>query len=182
MNEHFLAAWSATGRAEGGYVDNPNDKGGRTNHGITEQVARAHGYTGHMRDLPKEVATRIAYEQYWQIIRLDDVAQISLAIALEMFDSAFLCGQATVVTWLQRCLNVANRQERDYPDIRVDGLMGRLTIASLRAFINKRGMNGETAMLNALNGLQSAHFTTIAERREANEEFWFGWQLNRVRL
>lgn len=180
--DHFLTAWSATGRAEGGYVNNPKDSGGPTNHGITEQVARAHGYTGDMRDLPKDRATEIAKEQYWNIMRLDDVAALSPAIAKEMFDTGILCGQARVVTWLQRCLNVGNRQQFDYPDIQADGLMGRLSIAALRAFLAKRGNAGETALLNALNGLQSAHFTTLAERREKDEEFWFGWQLNRVRI
>lgn len=176
----FEAAWSETGRAEGGYVNNLNDSGGATNHGITEQVARAHGFKGDMRDLSKERATQIAKAQYWDVMRLDDVAALSEPIAREMFDAGFLSGAATAVAWLQRCLNVGNRQQFDYPDILADGLMGALSIAALKAFLNKRGRDGETALLNALNGLQSAHFTTLAERRAKDESFWFGWQLNRV--
>lgn len=176
----FQSAWTKTGRAEGGYVDNPKDSGGPTNHGITEQVARAHGFVGHMRDLPKSRADEIAKAQYWDIMKLDHVAQLSAPIAEEMFDSGFLCGQATVVTWLQRLLNVANRQQRDYPDISADGLMGMISIASLRAYLNRRGRDGEVVLYNALNGLQSAYLTGLAERREKDEEFWFGWQLNRV--
>ena len=38
---------------EGGYVNNPKDPGGATNHGVTEAVARKHDYRGHMKDLPK---------------------------------------------------------------------------------------------------------------------------------
>ena len=46
-------------RAEGGYVNDPQDKGGETNYGITVAVARANGYTGPMRDLTVAVARDI---------------------------------------------------------------------------------------------------------------------------
>lgn len=180
--DHFHEAWRRTGRAEGGYVYNLHDSGGATNHGITEQVARAHGYKGDMRDLPKEFAEKIAKEQYWDIMRLDDVAALSPAIAFEMFDTGFNIGQARVVRFLQRCLNVANRQQRDYADIVVDGLIGRLTLHSLRMFLSFRARDGETWMLRALNGLQAAYYIELAERREKDEEFVFGWILQRVRI
>lgn len=178
----FHRAWAKTGKAEGGYVDNPKDSGGATNHGITERVARAHGYMGDMRDLPRDRAIEIAKEQYWDIMRLDDVAGLSEPIAQEMFDSGFLCGHALTVSWLQRLLNVANRQARDYPDLLADGLMGKISIATLRAYLLRRGRDGETVMHNALNGLQSAFLTELAERRDKDEEFWFGWQLHRIRF
>lgn len=49
---------------EGGYSNNPADPGGETNHGVTVQVARDHGYTGSMRELPKETAQQIYVGSY----------------------------------------------------------------------------------------------------------------------
>lgn len=50
---------------EGGYTNNPKDKGGATNWGITEATARAHGYTGEMINLTRAEAFSILEEDYW---------------------------------------------------------------------------------------------------------------------
>lgn len=174
----FLSAWQSTGREEGGYVNDPRDSGGETNWGITATVARAHGYLGDMRDLSQERARQIAKEQYWDIMRLDDIAQLSFSIARELFDSGFNVGQSIVGQWLQRCLNVALPGS----PLRVDGLIGRVTISALNQFLKKRGADGELVLLRALNSFQSVHYTELAERREKDEAFWFGWQLRRVEV
>lgn len=63
-------------RSEGGFVDHPSDPGGATNHGVTERVARQHGYTGDMRDLPLSVATTIYRKQYWAMIKADQLPEV----------------------------------------------------------------------------------------------------------
>ena len=44
---------------EGGFSDHPADRGGATRWGITEAVARAHGWTGPMREFPRAEAEAI---------------------------------------------------------------------------------------------------------------------------
>ena len=44
---------------EGGYSDHPADTGGATRWGVTERVARAHGYRGDMRSYPRADAVAV---------------------------------------------------------------------------------------------------------------------------
>jgi lysozyme family protein len=53
-------------RREGGYSNNPNDSGGETMWGVTDRVARANGYAGPMKDMPREVAKNIYFASYVQ--------------------------------------------------------------------------------------------------------------------
>lgn len=176
----FEKALKHTLGIEGGYSNHPADSGGKTRYGITEAKARAFGYTGPMSELPIELATQIYREDFWDIIRLDQVAELSEPVALEMFDTGVNCGIGTPVRFLQRLLNAFNREETDYGDIAVDGVMGRNTLAALRAFLARRGKLGSQVLVEALNSLQGAFYTDLAERRPKDEAFMFGWFANRV--
>ena len=166
---------------EGGYVANPADKGGPTCFGITEAVARANGYRGAMRDLPREEAAAIYTRLYWLRPRFDQVAQRSARIAAELFDTGANMGPAVAVTFLQRALTALNRNAKDYPDLVPDGRIGPQTLAALDAFLTIRGQaSGETVLLRALEALQGERYLRLAERRPANETFLYGWLANRI--
>lgn len=77
-----LAILGAVFALEGGYADNPADPGGKTNHGITEQVARQHGYQGDMRELPKGFAERIYAQDYIERPNFHRVIALSPAFVL----------------------------------------------------------------------------------------------------
>jgi len=66
---------------EGGYSNHPADRGGPTNFGIAEAVARAHGYRGSMRDLPRDEAAAIYKRLYWLRPKFDQVAKRSQAVS-----------------------------------------------------------------------------------------------------
>ena len=178
----FDQAWGVTVGHEGDFSDHAEDSGGATRFGITEAVARANGYVGPMHALSYDLARAIGYEQYWKQNRLDEVGAISNRLALELFDTGYNMGIGTAAQFLQRVLNALNRNGSDYPDQKVDGVLGNMTIYALRRFMAVRRKDGETVLLRAVNSLQCAGYIAIAERREKDEKFVFGQILNRVAL
>ena len=165
---------------EGGYSDHPADRGGPTRWGITQAVARAHGYAGDMRSFPVEKAKAIYRERYWQAPGFAAIAEHAPGIAAEMFDTGVNMGTGTASAFLQRALNALNRNGRDFPDMAVDGRIGAVTIAALRAFLRERGKAGEAVLLKAIEALQGERYISLAESRPANEAFLYGWIANRI--
>lgn len=167
-------------KREGGYVAHPNDRGGPTAYGITEAVARANGYTGLMRDFKRDMAAAIYMRRYVNEPGFNKVLAVSGVIGEEMIDTGVNMGVSIPGPWLQRILNALNQQGRTFPDLVVDGAIGPATIAALRAVLEQRGYNGEVAIARALNCMQGARYLEITENRPANEDFFFGWMVNRV--
>lgn len=168
---------------EGGYSDHPSDSGGKTMYGITEEVARAYGYVGEMKDMPLSVARRIYRERYWDALKLDEVAQLAPKVAGELFDSAVNCGQGSAGTWLQRALNAFNRRGELYPEVGVDGAIGRMSIAALKAYVaaySRFGADAEAVLMRCLNSQQGAFYLGLSQQRQKDEDFVFGWFRNRV--
>ena len=166
--------------AEGGYVNDPKDAGGETNWGITVAVARASGYVGPMKDMPKSVARDIYRDKYVVKPGFAGVASVSEAIAAELVDTGVNMGPATAIIFLQRVLNALNNEGSTYADVKVDASLGPATMSALRRYLQLRGKHGEVVMLRALNALQGARYIELAESRPANERFAFGWLANRV--
>lgn len=104
---------------EGGFVDHPEDPGGATRWGITQRIARKHGYTGDMRNFPVEEARRIARTEYWDKVRADDVPD---ALRFDLFDGAYNSGPPQAIKWLQRAAGADD-----------DGMIGPKTLTAVRA-------------------------------------------------
>lgn len=104
---------------EGGYVNNPKDPGGETNWGVTVAVARAEGYPGAMRDLPRETAKRIYRRSYWDAVHADELPN---CVKFDVFDAAVNHGAVQSAKWLQRAVGTS-----------ADGVVGAATVAAARA-------------------------------------------------
>ncbi|HEY0626454.1 MAG TPA: glycosyl hydrolase 108 family protein [Allosphingosinicella sp.] len=165
---------------EGGYSNHVADSGGATRWGVTEAVARAHGYRGDMRQLPREEAAAIYRRIYWLRPGFDQVAEHAPALAAELFDTGVNMGPPVAAGFLQRALNALNRGASDFPDIPVDRRIGARTMEALKAFLRQRGKAGETVLLKAVEALQGERYLRLAEERPANEAFLYGWLANRL--
>lgn len=168
--------------AEGGYSDHPDDAGGPTMYGITQAVARAHGYAGEMRDLPEALARSIYENRYIVEPGFDLVSEVDASIASELIDTGVNMGPHRASEFLQRLLNVMNLQGSRYADVPVDGRIGSVTVAALRSYLAWRGDTGREVMLKALNCLQGARYIEIAEANSTQEAFIYGWLRTRVSL
>lgn len=108
MIRNFDDAFAVMMGHEGGYSDHPADPGGKTMYGVTEAVARAHGYRGAMQALPKELARKIAKAEYWDAVRGDE---LDPELAYQLMDFAFNSGPERAIACLQRALGVGDDGE-----------------------------------------------------------------------
>lgn len=166
---------------EGGYVDNKKDPGGKTNHGVTEAVARQHGFTGDMRDLSKDLATSIYYEDYIVKPGYGSFLELSPAVAEELVDSAVNTGPGRPSRWLQSSLNALSQNGKLYPRVAVDGQVGPSTIKSYRELQKARGpVKACQLVIKSLDAQQGQYYLSISESNPKLQEFTAGWMLNRI--
>ncbi|MBF0568956.1 MAG: hypothetical protein HQK95_08850 [Nitrospirae bacterium] len=90
-------------KAEGGYVNDPNDPGGETNYGISKKVYK----TVDIKNLTVEQAKAIYYKDYWEHMHCDDLAW---PICLAHFDTAVNCGYSAA----RDCLKESNNDVNEY--------------------------------------------------------------------
>lgn len=169
-------------KKEGFRSNHADDLGGDTTYGITEATARRLGYKGSMNNLTPDIAYSLYLNEYVQRFNFDNIHAVSAIVGEEVIDTGINMGQNTAAVFLQRWLNVFNNKQAYYKDINVDGQVGPATIAALKAFLDKRGQEGEIVLWKSLNSTQGARYLEITEAREQNESFVYGWMLQRVGL
>ena len=107
---------------------------------------------------------------YWDKMKLDSVD--SQKIATELFDIGLNMGISIAGKFIQRAVNVLNRQGTLWDNISVDGIIGPKTISVINQAPEK-----ETYKI--LNSLQGSRYVEICESNESQEKFLRGW-LSRV--
>lgn len=165
---------------EGGFSDHPLDKGGKTNYGVTEKLARKHGYDGDMNDLPFEVAVEIIVKEFVIPLNLQKIYKLSAKVAREVLDTAVNTGANRAGVFLQQGLNLFNNRGELFKDLKTDGVIGNMTLDALRGFLKFR--KDDTVLVFELNIAQYNFYKNIATQHkdDKDEAFIYGWVDKRV--
>lgn len=184
----FDSAYSRTSRNEGGYVNDPTDRGGETYNGIARKkhpkwegwkvIDAAKKVGRDLSHLPElDEAERNFYRrEFWARMGLDLIK--SVVVTDEVYDSGVNCGARTATRWLQEAYNLCNQNGKIGPDLKVDGLIGPKTAQQINRFPIARA----EVLLKVLNLLQGDHYLNICRKDRSQERFLHGWVLQRINL
>lgn len=180
--EFIIRRYSAI---EGGYVNDPKDLGGETNHGITAALAntlhvkngliKLFGWNGKMKDLTKEMAFWVYETEFWNKMKCTELHALHPLLADKVFDIGINAGRARVGRYLQELINALNNEQKLYPDIKVDGDIGPGTLTGFNNFLKSRPKDGMRVAINFLISRQEHHYIDISLGRASNERFAWGW-------
>ena len=136
--------------AEGGYVNDPLDRGGETNFGISK---RAYPELV-IKSLTKSDASDIYHRDYWLKSKCD---QLPPQFAIAVFCAAVNHGSRRSILLLQKSLRVE-----------VDGIIGQHTIAAAHSQNNRY-------VLGRLLSYRARYYLDIVVKRPSQTKFYRGW-------
>jgi len=152
-------------RWEGGYVNDPADRGGATNKGVTIATWKRVGYDKDgdgdidIDDIKlitdADVLYRVLKPYYWDRWKADRIKNQSIAEIL--VDWVWGSGKYGI-TRPQRLLGVE-----------VDGVVGPKTLAAINKYPNQR------ELFDKIKADRVRYFNEICEKRPANKKFLRGW-------
>ena len=196
----FTEAYNLTNNFEGGYVNDKDDRGGETYSGVARKRwpdwegweiidnlkskynlnnkdARGKFIAALKSNEELHAHIEVFYKlMFWDKLYLDKC--IDQDVANELYDTAVNQGVRTATKYLQRSLNILNRDQRDYKDLKVDGLMGPNTTHTLNKAI-ALGFRWKRGLLKCLNGEQYIRYRFLALFSSKQEKYMHGW-LRRV--
>jgi lysozyme family protein len=166
----------------GKVTNDPNDAGGLTRWGWTQKTAEAFGFTRTVDTMTHDEAIALYVQRFWVAPKFDQLYAVDPDLAIYLADTGVTSGPATGTKFLQRALNVLNNQTQAFPDVAVDGGLGKMTFGALRSYIGARGSPGLPVLRFMVRSLRSVFFIELAEQRGSQESFEYGWQAQRAML
>lgn len=160
MSDFFDFAFKYTIKNEGGFVNNPNDKGGPTKWGIIQREYSK--YLGHwasleeMKSMPIDHARDIYKKKYWASIKLHLIESENVAIAL--FDRAVLNGLRGVSNFVRKVLDKESKPLSQFYDC-----------------IDEVNATNPQAFVLRLADVCEAHHRARVESDPSQKVFLLGW-------
>lgn len=189
---NFAESYKIIRQREGGYINDPDDAGGETYKGISRNnfpdwdgwryintIKAANKNSVNIDGLLENQTTlqdlvlSFYKKEFWDVLNLDNIQD--QGIATELFDTGVNMGTYIAAVFLQKALNVLNRNQGDYADLPVTGKVGTLTTEA----VNLQKQPGD--VLKILNCLQGARYVEICLANPKQEKFIRSW-LNRITL
>lgn len=179
---HFKEVLAATLAHEGGYVNDPFDRGGETYRGISRKYhpnwpgwtridQRVYSHAKLEADPVLIAAVEEFYRAYyWAPIGGEDIDDRALAGAL--FDCAVNLGVKKAVWFLQRALNALSKGGALSGHVVPDRVWGRATARALRAQL---AANGSAAIVMFITGMRTVHYLNLIEHDPRQGRFAHGW-------
>jgi lysozyme family protein len=119
---------------EGGFVDDPDDKGGATKYGISLSFLRFHNIDltndgvvneNDIKALTQEKAISLYIKYFYTPNKINEIYQMDVYLAYQVLDSQINMGYGSKL--LQRVINTFSPKK-----IKVDGVIGGITLAALQ--------------------------------------------------
>jgi len=190
MTKEFIRAYEQTVRGhEGGYANDPDDRGGETYCGISRKFHPQWSGWGLIdaRNKLLQIKTnelipgldihllKFYHHVYWLQNRCQ---QMDPELGLTVFDMAINHGSGKAIELLQRALNAANGNQRYWNDIIVDGMIGDQTSGAILS----AGARNKADQVNLwLNCLRGSFYIEIMENDNVQEKFATSWA-SRIRI
>jgi lysozyme family protein len=157
----YILSW------EGGFVNDPHDKGGATNKGVTIATWRKVGYdkdgdedidVDDLRLLTDNDVCRVLLDHYWNRWQADKIKSQSVAEIL--------------VDWVWGSGSCGIKLPQELLGVTIDGIVGPKTLAAVNA-------RDPSELFDAIKAEREAYLHRIVERDPTQEKYLRGW-LNRL--
>ncbi len=183
----FQKAFQRTMGNEGGYVNDPADKGGETYRGISRRFfpswpgwenidslkKQPGGFPG---NAPLAPGLSLQVSEFYKVNFWDRILGDAIAVqevAEELFDDAVNMGIDPAVKFLQEAICLLNRNGAIQADLAIDGKLGLGTLSAMGKILTEN--NGLRHLLLCINGLQLEYYFNICRRNPSQEKFLRGW-------
>ena len=188
----FDIAYAPLKDFEGGYDNDPDDRGGETYAGIARNFFPAWSGWKLIDQIKKNAKSKTAINrackvdhclqdlvrawyktQWFDALGLGELPQ---PLANEIFEQSVNLGKAGSGKKVQIICNAYNYlsgAKKLFTDLKVDGAIGPKTLAALKIILANKA-NAES-LVHALNCMQGAHYLELAAKKFTQRKYTVGW-------